>query len=147
MNIKVGDWVKSLITEHDVREGKEYLVIDEVEGFYVMVRDDVGESYPLYLHPQEFELLSEPVDKLRQIDKPDYYQILPEYQVLDINKALLDKIQDSDFDLTLNEAGWYQQAMQYFMRFFAKNGIDDLEKGVYAMGIVIESLKERQEND
>ena len=84
------------------------------------------------------------VNKLRQIDKPDYYQLLPEYQVSDINKALLDKIEQSDFDMTLNEAGWFQQAMQYLMRFYGKNGIDDLEKGVYALNTVIQSLKERE---
>lgn len=84
------------------------------------------------------------VDKLRQIDKPDYYQLLPEYQVSDINKALLDKIEQSDFDMTFNEAGWFQQAMQYLMRFYGKNGIDDLEKGVYALNTVIQSLKERE---
>lgn len=82
-------------------------------------------------------------DRMRQVDRPDYYQVLPEYQVRDINKALLDKIEESDFDLSLDEAGWYQQAMQYLMRFYGKNGIDDLEKAVYALNIVIESLKER----
>ena len=78
--------------------------------------------------------------------KPNHYQVLPEYRVKDINKALLDKIEESDFEMSLNEAGWYQQSMQYFMRFYAKNGLEDLKKGVETMLIVIESLESKQED-
>ena len=77
--------------------------------------------------------------------KPSHYQVLPEYRVKDINKALLDKIQESDFEMSLNEAGWYQQSMQYFMRFYAKNGLEDLKKGVETMQIVIDSLESGKE--
>lgn len=72
--------------------------------------------------------------------KPKHYEILG-MEVKDINEELLNKIQASDFYMSLNEAGWYQQAMQYFFRFYAKNGVEDLEKGIEAMKILVTSLK------
>lgn len=77
------------------------------------------------------------------IKKPNHYQLLPDYEVKDVNKALLDKIEESSFDMSLYEAGWYQQSMQYFMRFYAKNGLEDLEKGIETMQFVVDSLKAR----
>lgn len=79
-----------------------------------------------------------------EVSKPSHYQLLPEYEVKDVNKALLNKIEESDFDMNLYEAGWYQQAMQYFMRFHAKNGVEDLQKGVQTMQFVLDSMKERE---
>lgn len=79
------------------------------------------------------------------VKKPHHYQLFPEYslQAKDINKRLLDRIGESNFDMTLDEAGWYQQAMQYFQRFYAKNGIEDIEKGIEAMQFVLDSMKSR----
>lgn len=91
----------------------------------------------------ESRILAEKVGAVDMVKKPNHYQLLPEYEVKDVNKALLDKIESSDFDMSLYEAGWYQQAMQYFMRFYAKNGLEDLEKGVETMQFVIDSLKQR----
>lgn len=77
------------------------------------------------------------------VAKPSHYQLLPEYEVKDVMKALLDKIEASDFDMSYYEAGWYQQSMQYFLRFHGKNGLEDLEKGLQTMQFVVDSLKER----
>jgi len=77
------------------------------------------------------------------IAKPSHYQLLPEYEVKDVMKALLDKIEASNFDMSYYEAGWYQQSMQYFLRFHGKNGLEDLEKGLQTMQFVVDSLKER----
>lgn len=79
------------------------------------------------------------------VHKPSHYQLLPEYEVKDVLKAVLDKIEQSDFDMSLYQAGWYQQAMQYFLRFYAKGGLEDLEKGVKTMQFVIEDM-EKGEN-
>eukprot|EP00918_Siedleckia_nematoides_P052531 GHVU01114749.1.p1 GENE.GHVU01114749.1~~GHVU01114749.1.p1 ORF type:complete len:184 (+),score=19.02 GHVU01114749.1:40-591(+) len=83
-------------------------------------------------------------EETNSVTKPNHYQLLPEYEVKDVNKALLDKIEESEFDLSLYEAGWYQQSMQYFMRFYAKNGLEDLEKGVQTMQFVIDSIKAKK---
>lgn len=101
----------------------------------------VAMGYPP-VHNANSRILSEKVGDV--VSKPNHYQLLPEYEVKDVNKALLDKIQLSDFDLSLYEAGWYQQSMQYFMRFYAKNGLEDLEKGVQTMQFVIDSIKGRR---
>jgi len=81
------------------------------------------------------------------VAKPSHYQLLPEYEVKDVMKALLDKVEASDFDMSYYEAGWFQQAMQYFLRFHGKNGLEDLEKGLQTMQFVVDSLKERNGND
>lgn len=77
------------------------------------------------------------------VKRPNHYQLLPEYEVKDVMKALLDKIEESDFKMTYYEAGWYQQSMQYFLRFYAKNGLEDIEKGIQTMQFVVDSIKER----
>lgn len=79
------------------------------------------------------------------VNKPNHYQLLPEYEVKDVMKALLDKIEESDFKMTYYEAGWYQQSMQYFLRFYAKNGLEDIEKGLETMQFVVDSIKQRKE--
>lgn len=78
------------------------------------------------------------------IKKPSHYQLLPEYEVKDVIKALLDKVESSEFDMTYYEAGFFQQSMQYFMRFYAKNRLEDLKKGVETMQFVIDSMEERK---
>ena len=84
-----------------------------------------------------------PVSSDDMVAKPSHYQLLPEYEVKDVMKALLDKIEASNFDMSYYEAGWYQQSMQYFLRFHGKNGLEDLEKGLQTMQFVVDSLKER----
>lgn len=83
------------------------------------------------------------------VKNPNHYQLLPEHglEVKDVLKAVLNKIEQSDFDMNLYEAGWYQQSMQYFLRFCDKNGVQDLEKGVQTMGFVLESIKERTQGE
>lgn len=100
----------------------------------------VPESYR-YLNNEKKE-----PDSSDMVAKPSHYQLLPEYEVKDVMKALLDKIEASDFDMSYYEAGWYQQSMQYFLRFHGKNGLEDLEKGLQTMQFVVDSLKERNEN-
>lgn len=77
------------------------------------------------------------------VKRPNHYQLLPEYEVKDVMKALLDRIEESDFRMTHYEAGWFQQSMQYFLRFYAKNGLEDLEKGIQTMQFVVDNMKER----
>ena len=84
--------------------------------------------------------------KLDMIVSPKHYQLFPEFnlEIKDINKRILDNIEESNFDITLYEAGWYQQSMQYFERFYLKNGIEDLKKGIQTMQFVIDSMEQRK---
>lgn len=76
------------------------------------------------------------------VKNPKHYQITDELQVKDVLAIVLKKIENSDFRMGLNAAGWWQQSMQYALRFYAKNGIQDLEKCVETMMFCIQSLKE-----
>ena len=62
-------------------------------------------------------------------------------------RSILDNMEEADFNITLYEAGWYQQAMQYFERCYLKNGLEDLEKGIVTMQFVVDSMKERLKNE
>lgn len=92
--------------------------------------------------PKDAAITKQPVSDM--VKKPNHYQLLPEYEVKDVIKALLDKIEASDFDMTYYEAGFFQQSMQYFMRFYAKNELEDLKKGVETMQFVINSMEARR---
>lgn len=83
------------------------------------------------------------------VNKPKHYQLFPEYklEIKDINKRILDNMEEAGFNITLYEAGWYQQAMQYFERCYLKNGLEDLEKGIVTMQFVVDSMKERLKNE
>ena len=80
------------------------------------------------------------------IKQPPHYLLFPEHslEVVDINKRLLDRIEASDMDMSLYEAGWLQQSMQYIMRCYAKNGWEDIEKAYETLGFVIDSYKSRK---
>ena len=84
--------------------------------------------------------------KLDMIVSPKHYQLFPEFnlEIKDINKRILDNMEESNFDITLYEAGWYQQSMQYFERFYLKNGIEDLKKGIQTMQFIIDSMEQRK---
>lgn len=75
--------------------------------------------------------------------RPAHYRVIGEYQVKDINKAILDSMLEEGFDITLDEAGWWQQAMQYLMRGHKKGGIEDYKKAIQAMQFVVDSMCER----
>lgn len=71
------------------------------------------------------------------VKRPSHYQLLPEYEVDEVIKALLDKVDASDFEMSSYQAGWLQQALQYQLRFYAKNGWEDLEKAYVSLGLVL----------
>lgn len=89
---------------------------------------------------------NEETQKPDMVVSPKHYQLFPEFnlEVKDINKRILDNMEESGFDITLYEAGWYQQSMQYFERFYLKNGIEDLKKGIQTMQFVIDSMERRK---
>jgi len=89
---------------------------------------------------------TEETQKPDMIVSPKHYQLFPEFtlEIKDINKRILDNMEESGFDITLYEAGWYQQSMQYFERFYLKNGIEDLKKGIQTMQFVIDSMEQRK---
>lgn len=131
------------------RANKMQEVIDRLNGdddddFTSILSEKMSDLEKERVKPQGLESFFGDIEDLdKNSVKPKHYEILG-MEVKDINEELLNKIQSSDFDMSLNEAGWYQQAMQYFFRFYAKNGVEDLEKGIEAMRILVASLKSEE---
>jgi len=147
-----------LLVEYD--EDSDHFEISDCAGYWRTIKLFNAEGItPLDLFESHSTFTSQSIrDQIETIEmkvrggkvsdmvkNPNHYQLFPEYdlEVKDINKRLLDKIEDSEFDMTFYEAGWYQQAMQYFQRFYSKNGIEDIEKGIQTMQFVLESMKDR----
>lgn len=94
------------------------------------------------------EYISKFADKLQEekpssnVESPKHYMLFPEHniQVRDVMKVLCDKMDKIGYTSFL--ASDYVQAMQYFMRWFEKNGVEDLEKGVWYINKMINTLKE-----
>lgn len=145
-------------THFDIRDrfDTSWMQLDEEDGVYLTATDGdrycavdateaLGDFIPIpdkpWYDPEDVALTKQPVSDM--VKKPNHYQLLPEYEVKDVIKALLDKIEASDFDMTYYEAGFFQQSMQYFMRFYAKNELEDLKKGVETMQFVINSMEGR----
>jgi hypothetical protein len=77
------------------------------------------------------------------VKQPNHYMLFPEHslEVKHITKRVLDRIEDSDMDLSLNQAGWLQQALQYLLRCYAKGGKQDIEKAKEALEILLSEEK------
>lgn len=88
--------------------------------------------------------LGEPyVRKQDLVKQPNHYMLFPEHslEVKHITKRVLDRIEGSDMDLSLNQAGWLQQALQYLLRCYAKGGKQDIEKAKEALEILLSEEK------
>ena len=77
------------------------------------------------------------------VNNPKHYQLVDGFEVKDLMKLLLNRIEESDVGFTHFQSSCYKEAMQYFLRFMLKNGQEDIQKGVYYMN---EVLKEWQES-
>ena len=110
-------------------------------GFYDAVEytiEQVRDKFPFPTDNQESEESSE--DCL--VKHPNHYMLFPEYnvEVKHIVKRLLDNIDSSDMQITSNQAGWLQQAVQYLLRCYAKGGIQDIKKAGEALSIMLEDV-------
>lgn len=114
-------------------------------GYGVLTLRQVREKYPLPSDVRESEEIT-PKELKPNIDivkHPPHYMMFPEHnlEVKHINKRLLDNIEASDMQMSYYEAGWFQQAMQYLLRCYAKGGWQDIEKAIETLNIAVESRK------
>lgn len=131
--------VKDCFIDSDGNQSSVFALFDWSDGVVEVLIETPVPDIPTPDTPVEQDM----------VKNPNHYQLLPEHglEVKDVLKAVLNKIEQSDFDMNLYEAGWYQQSMQYFLRFCDKNGVQDLEKGVQTMRFVLESIKERTQEE
>ena len=79
------------------------------------------------------------------VEKPKHYMLFPEknIEVRDVIHALLGRMAKSDtYEFDPIDYADYVQAMQYFLRFMDKNGVEDLRKGVWYMNKIIENWED-----
>lgn len=75
---------------------------------------------------------------------PKHYDLFPEHgiQVRELMQVLCDKLDRQGFSGFL--CSDYVQAMQYFLRWFEKNGVEDIEKGIFYMNKIIQQVQEME---
>jgi len=79
------------------------------------------------------------------VNSPKHYMLVDGFEVKDLMKLLLDRIEKSDVAFSHFQSSCYKEAMQYFLRFMLKNGLEDLEKGQYYIDEVIKQWQEKLE--
>ena len=72
---------------------------------------------------------------------PSHYDLFPDQgiQVRELMQVLCTKLDAQGYGGFI--ASDYVQAMQYFLRFMEKNGVEDIKKGVWYMNKIIEQIK------
>lgn len=84
------------------------------------------------------------------IKKPSHYMLFPEknLEVRDVVNRLLERMEKSEeYDMTPVDYADYAQLMQYLMRWFDKNGKEDLEKARWYLDRLIENWVDHAEPD
>lgn len=89
-----------------------------------------------------------PEETERDSINPKHYDLFPEHgiQVREVLEVLCNKL-DAAYPVPSFLVSDYVQAMQYFMRFFEKNGIEDIKKGIWYMNKIVEQLEELQKKE
>ena len=72
------------------------------------------------------------------VKSPSHYQLLPGVEVIHVRKALLDKIPN---DWTPYQIDCWSRAWEYLTRAPAKNGLEDLKKGLTYLEWLIEDME------
>jgi len=75
------------------------------------------------------------------VSKPKHYQLLPGVEVMDVRRALLAKIDAMDSPPSAFAVNCWDRGLEYTIRAWEKNGMEDLEKAVTYLQLCIEELK------
>ena len=76
------------------------------------------------------------------VEKPKHYMLFEDknIEVRDVIHVLLERMAKAEqYEYTPLDYSDYAQAMQYFMRFMDKNGVEDLRKGAWYINKLIEN--------
>ena len=73
------------------------------------------------------------------VNSPNHYILFKDIEVKDVVKEVLRRWQDeSNTDMSFNQAGMMKEALQYLLRAPKKNKKEDVEKAVYYLKAVLE---------
>ena len=73
------------------------------------------------------------------VNSPNHYILFKDIEVKDVVKEVLRRWQDeSNTDMSFNQAGMMKEALQYLLRAPKKNKKEDVEKAVYYLKAILE---------
>ncbi len=73
------------------------------------------------------------------VKAPNHYQLWPGVEVIDVRKALLNKMALAGW--THYQSDCWSRSWEYLTRAMAKNGLEDLEKSLTYLTWLIEDMK------
>jgi hypothetical protein len=154
--LKVGDIVKV----EGEQWGIQYDAVVEVTGLYGGL--DCGFDYKRVsgnperelgiigsCHLKGGDLIVFPVENKENtpaqdvVNSPNHYILFKDIEVKDVVKEVLRRWQDeSNTDMSFNQAGMMKEALQYLLRAPKKNKKEDVEKAVYYLKAILEEWDE-----
>jgi len=101
-----------------------------------------------YIGREQEQPETPPTSTLDMVSKPPHYLLFPEHELeaKHIVKRVMDNADSQDFDMSSHEASWLVQSILYMLRFYGKNGWEDIKKAQETLGIAIDSYEERMHN-
>lgn len=72
------------------------------------------------------------------VNKPSHYQVLPGIEVIDVRRALLDKVPDG---VSYYSIDCWSRAWEYLTRMWGKNGLEDARKAQIYLNWLIDDLE------
>ena len=116
-----------------------------VKGVTLVLNEREFEKYGSY-NASRFELVERGyrAPKHDQINNPPHYQIMPDVEVIDVRRALIDKIPAG---ANLNAVDEWSRAWEYITRAWSKNGLEDFKKAQVYLGWLIERLEAEDKNN
>lgn len=76
------------------------------------------------------------------VNSPNHYILFKDIEVKDVVKEVLRRWQDeSNVEMSFNQAGMMKEALQYLLRAPKKNKKEDVEKAVYYLKAILEEWK------
>lgn len=74
------------------------------------------------------------------VNNPKHYQLLPGVEVYDIRQALAAKATAAG--VTLDQFSDYDRAVEYLLRMWEKNGVEDAKKAAWYLNKLVEKLSD-----
>lgn len=84
------------------------------------------------------------------VNSPSHYMLLPGVEVIDVRRAILDKIEssrsDDDSCPTYYQVDCWSRSWEYLTRCWAKNGLEDLKKSLKYLEWLIEDIEKQMKD-
>lgn len=87
--------------------------------------------------PEEKDAISE-VFEVDMVNAPPHYQIMPGVEVIDVRKALMDKIPSN---VPFHQADDWSRSWEYITRMWGKNGLEDAKKARFYLNRLIDGME------